>query len=130
MENGGIVEEGTYDVGILKLHLFVSHVPLQSLMSGSAIFASLMEEYGSRESQAGNAERKAATDRSAGDPVKGMDNTLMQTEERNVGAVPWATYEKYLGYAGGGLLWAPIIIALLLLDQAANGGFGIPLIRY
>ena len=104
--------------------------PLQSLMTGSAIFASLIEEYGSRGSQTGNAERKGATDKNTGEAVKGLDDNLMQTEERNVGAVPWATYEKYLGFAGGGLLWAPIIITLLLLDQAAHGGFGVPLIRY
>ena len=97
-------------------------------MSGSAVFASLMEEHGSHKSRTGTAERKEATDRNTGEGVKGMDDSLMQTEERNVGAVPWATYEKYLGFAGG-LVWAPVVIILLLLDQTAHGGFGAPLIR-
>ena len=94
--------------------------PLQSLMNGSAVFASLMEEHGSHRSRTGTVERNGATDRNTGEGVKGMDDAIMQTEERNVGAVPWATYKKYLGFAGG-LIWVPIIITLLLLDQAAHG---------
>jgi hypothetical protein len=54
-----------------------------------------------------------------------MDNktaaaTLMQAEERNTGAVTWNVYQKYLAYAGG-VAWAPVIIGLLLLDEAARG---------
>ena len=97
-------------------------------MSDSTIFASLMAEHGSHGSQTGNAERKAATHRNTGEAVKGMFDNLTQTEERNVGTVPWALYKKYLGFAGGSLVWAPIISILLLLHQAANGGFGAPLI--
>ena len=102
--------------------------PLQSLMNGSAVFANLMEEHGSHRSRTGITERKGAIDRNIGEGVKGMDDVLMQTEERNVGAVPWTTYKKYLGFAGG-LIWAPVIIIILLLDQTAQGAFGAPLIR-
>ena len=56
-------------------------------MNGSAVFASLMEEHGSHGSQTGTAERKGATDRNTGGGVKGMDDNLMQNEERNVGYI-------------------------------------------
>ena len=45
---------------------------------------------------------------------------LMETEERNVGAVSWDVYLKYLRN-GGGLFWLPIILCLLLLNEAGNG---------
>jgi ATP-binding cassette subfamily C (CFTR/MRP) protein 1 len=44
----------------------------------------------------------------------------MQLEERNVGAVSWDVYKKYLCFAGG-LVWAPVILALLTLTQANQG---------
>lgn len=45
---------------------------------------------------------------------------LMQTEERNIGAVTWEIYAKYLRFSGG-LFWAPVIFLLLVVAQAAQG---------
>ncbi|KAJ6465886.1 hypothetical protein C8R45DRAFT_939475 [Mycena sanguinolenta] len=42
-----------------------------------------------------------------------------EDEKRNVGAVTLETYSKYLKFAGG-LVWAPIILLLLTLAQAAQ----------
>jgi hypothetical protein len=44
----------------------------------------------------------------------------MQEEERNVGAVTWSVYKKYLENAGG-LIWAPVIAALLITVEGNNG---------
>lgn len=46
---------------------------------------------------------------------------LMQQEERATGAVGLDVYLKYFKNAGS-VLWAPIILILLVLGQAANGG--------
>jgi len=45
---------------------------------------------------------------------------LMETEERNVGAVSLQVYKKYLQCAGG-LFWVPVIGCFLLLNEAGNG---------
>ena len=45
---------------------------------------------------------------------------LMQTEERNTGQVEAVVYKKYLR-AAGGLSWAPFLVVLLALAQAAQG---------
>jgi hypothetical protein len=44
----------------------------------------------------------------------------MQIEERNIGAVEWETYGKYLKF-GGGVRWGLLIVILLLFAQAAQG---------
>jgi ATP-binding cassette subfamily C (CFTR/MRP) protein 1 len=48
------------------------------------------------------------------------EDVLMQLEERNVGAVPWDVYKKYLRFSGG-LIWAPVILVLLFISQANQG---------
>ena len=57
-----------------------------------------------------------------GGPKMNSNMALMQTEERNTGAVKWTVYQKYLGFAGG-VIWAPIIVLLLTLTQGAQGVF-------
>ncbi|PPR03716.1 hypothetical protein CVT24_007391 [Panaeolus cyanescens] len=112
MDNGVIIEQGTYE----------------DLIANSVVFSRLIAEYGSleEESENGDAEpgsrrkKQDAVDAEGGGPKK-ADAQLMQTEERNTGAVEWNVYGRYLKY-GGGLFWAPIILGLLTLAQGAQVG--------
>ncbi|KAJ7658502.1 multidrug resistance-associated ABC transporter [Mycena rosella] len=110
MDNGAIKEQGTYE----------------ALMKDSVVFSRLMEDYGNldQEEQAEGAKGEKAAivagDEDAVDAKKDQA-ALMQTEERQTGAVSWETYGKYLGFAGG-IIWAPIIVLLLTLAQAAQVG--------
>lgn len=96
----------------------------QHLMKDSIVFSHLMDEYGNLEHEkqtAGSKEIEGhalARQNKLGD--KGVSAALMQTEERNTGAVTWEIYSKYLGFAGG-LLWVPAIIMLLVFVQATQG---------
>jgi ATP-binding cassette, subfamily C (CFTR/MRP), member 1 len=95
------------------------------LMKDSVVFASLMDEYGRLEQQADRKgsrkpQAKVVAESNVDTSSKAIDATLMQTEERNTGAVSWDVYKKYMKYAGG-VGWAPIIIGLLLLGEAARG---------
>ncbi|KAF7297335.1 Multidrug resistance-associated ABC transporter protein [Mycena indigotica] len=105
MDNGTIKEQGTY----------------QTLLKDGIVFSKLMEEYGSLEAEKEKeaAKGKKATTESEQDDPKKEQAALMQTEERNTGAVSWATYGQYLKY-GGGLTWAPLILGLLTLSQGAQ----------
>lgn len=49
-----------------------------------------------------------------------VDDPLIQEEERNTGAVTWATYMKYFTFAGG-LEWVPAIFMLLVFYQGCQG---------
>jgi hypothetical protein len=126
MDNGVITEEGTYQV-VLMCSFAFSHLTQssQALMKDSIVFANLMDEYGRLEQQKdGRGLReplaKAVAESHGTMDSKMIDVTLMQAEERNTGAVSWDIYKKYLTYAGG-VVWAPIIIGLLLLGEAARG---------
>ena len=87
-----------------------------------------MEEYGNLETDLQQDDQPkpkrkdkddAKIDDGAG-PTKKADTALMQLEERNVGAVTWSVYYKYLGFAGS-LAWAPLLLSLLTLSQVAQG---------
>ncbi|KAJ7832830.1 multidrug resistance-associated ABC transporter [Mycena leptocephala] len=97
----------------------------QALMKDGVAFSRLMEEYG-------NLDQEDHTSTVKGDKAvivaddeeidaKKEQAALMQTEERTTGAVSFETYGKYLTFAGG-LVWAPIIVLLLTLAQAASVG--------
>ncbi|KAJ7123757.1 multidrug resistance-associated ABC transporter [Mycena epipterygia] len=109
MDNGIIKEEGTYD----------------TLMKDGDVFCRLMDEYGNldQEDQVAVKGEKGAV--VAGDKdvleAKKDQAALMQTEERQTGAVSWETYRKYLKF-GGGVIWAPVILGLLTAAQAAQVG--------
>ncbi|KAJ7800822.1 P-loop containing nucleoside triphosphate hydrolase protein [Mycena olivaceomarginata] len=98
----------------------------ETLMKEGVVFSKLIEEYGSLDAQeaasAGKGEKAAivADDQAEIDAKKGRA-ALMQTEERNTGAVTFETYGKYLKHAGG-LFWGPIILLLLTLSQASQVG--------
>lgn len=86
-----------------------------------------MNEYGTSEAQKGIKPGEQGKSRT---PVverdqnakKEVEAALMQAEERNTGAVTWDVYRKYLRFCGG-LVWAPIIICLLLLNESSQGEF-------
>jgi hypothetical protein len=128
---------------ILALRLsdirLLTHV-MQDLMAGSVVFSRLMDEYGSLELEADEEKDKKAKkgDRKEkkglgpddasteeGDPKKAKDAALMQIEERNTGAVTWGVYRDYLRFAGG-LIWAPAILLMISLAQAAQGEYFFP----
>ncbi|KAJ3514014.1 hypothetical protein NMY22_g14878 [Coprinellus aureogranulatus] len=133
MDQGEIVEEGTYD----------------DLMGNSAIFSKLVEEYGNADSDnvslaAAEAQppgspktpRKKSMSKSQAQSDKDSEETdlkkgqgggekngaLMQEEERETGAVSWKIYKAYMRFAGG-LYWGPWILLLLVLTQGAAGSF-------
>ncbi|TFK36264.1 cadmium ion transporter [Crucibulum laeve] len=109
MDNGAIIAQGTYE----------------ELMTSSIIFSRLIEEYGKGEGQQENASSRhrqaklSVPDNNHSTDIDKTNAVLMQLEEREVGAVPWEVYKKYLRYAGG-LIWAPIILLLLILDQGSQ----------
>ncbi|KAF5370913.1 hypothetical protein D9615_009789 [Tricholomella constricta] len=110
MDHGIITEQGTYD----------------DLMKDSAIFSSLMEEYGGIEVQkggqlGGQGKAPATLVDSNQNASKEAEAALMQTEERNTGAVSWDVYKKYLRFAGG-IFWAPIILVLLVVNEGSQVG--------
>ncbi|KAF4621625.1 hypothetical protein D9613_012586 [Agrocybe pediades] len=109
MDNGTIIEQGTY----------------QDLMAHGPAFSRIMEEYGNLEKDeeveksGDKKKKKEGKDGSEEGGAKKGNAGLMQSEERNTGAVTWAVYSKYLRFAGG-VVWAPIILSLLLLAQGAQ----------
>lgn len=88
----------------------------QDLVSRSETFAHLMSAHGQK---ASGGARMAKNDLNL-DVKKLVDDPLIQEEERNTGAVTWATYMKYFDFAGG-LAWVPAIFMLLVLYQGCQG---------
>ncbi|KAF8815566.1 multidrug resistance-associated ABC transporter [Phlegmacium glaucopus] len=109
MDNGVIIEQGTYS----------------SLMLDGLAFSRLMDEYGNAESRGKDSqkERNPGRAKKGNEPLQyepdSAEDVLMQLEERNVGAVSWEIYKKYLRFAGG-LSWAPLILGLLIISQGTQ----------
>lgn len=106
MDNGTIVEQGTYN----------------DLMENSVVFSRLMEEHGNLEKEDNNDVQRVEALMSTvlrEDKKDGPADVLMQAEERNIGAVTWSTYITYFRYAGG-IIWVPIIIFCLVSYQGAQ----------
>lgn len=108
--------------------IFTLH-PEQDLMGKSTVFFPLMEEYGNldHDKRSGGPSSRARQHRGIDnedieeDKITSKGKTdLMEEEERNVGSVDFDVYKKYLKSAGG-IAWAPVIICLLVLSQAAQG---------
>jgi hypothetical protein len=126
MDHGKIIEQGTYAVnawagtGMIWLKIFL----LQKLMAVSAVFSRLIEEHGNphAENQCGPIKLQVTSPRRGKVATDPIEHALMQEEERNTGAVEWNVYKKYLRSAGG-LIWAPVIGALLLITQGNNSEF-------
>ncbi|KAJ3794827.1 multidrug resistance-associated ABC transporter [Lentinula aff. detonsa] len=99
VEEGAIKEQGTY----------------QDLVKNSDTFASLMSAYMQNMST-----RASATSNKRELNIKKLINDpLIQTEERNIGAVTWATYKQYFDFSGG-TGWVPLIFGLLVLMQSCQ----------
>ncbi|KII85519.1 hypothetical protein PLICRDRAFT_319144 [Plicaturopsis crispa FD-325 SS-3] len=106
MDNGRIVEQGTY----------------ADLMADSVILSHLMKEFGNLEQEQDEPDHVKPDDTATAAQGKGEDkgkDQLMQSEERNTGAVTGATYSRYLKFAGG-IFWAPVFLTLLTLTQGAT----------
>ncbi|PCH38966.1 ATP-dependent bile acid permease [Wolfiporia cocos MD-104 SS10] len=107
MDNGTIVEQGTFT----------------DLMSNSVVFSRIMDEFGTlekeeEEGQDGHQENDSGNKQKSKEDQNGPAG-LMQAEERMTGAVTWKTYTTYFRYAGG-LLWVPLIVITLTLNQGAQ----------
>ena len=98
-------------------------------MTNSVVFANLMEEHGNLESEPDPGDQPTGAGRKRMDNKdakfdeagpKKADAGLMQTEERNTGAISWSVYHKYLRFAGS-IAWAPFLFFLLTLSQMAQG---------
>ena len=96
----------------------------QSLASDGPVFSRLMDEYGNQSRKDNRKERIAGLANNEIEPFQYKPNSaedvLMQLEERNVGAVSWEVYKKYLRFAGG-VGWASVVLILLIFSQAVQG---------
>ncbi|KAJ2912814.1 hypothetical protein MD484_g7600, partial [Candolleomyces efflorescens] len=109
MDQGRIVEQGTYE---------------ELRTTGGGAFSRIIEEYGRMEGGHATAETKnqaIAAHNPAESQLQEAKDALMQLEERNTGGVPWETYKRYASFLGG-LFWIPLVILLLLLNQATSVG--------
>jgi len=111
VSDGRVVEQGTYSV----------------LMTDGLEFSKFMKEFGTSKEQEEEKEmtltaeeeealkKKTAKMRNA----TASANTMMQTEERNTGAVSWKVYKDYFK-AGNGTVLVPLVIFSLILMQVGN----------
>ncbi|KAK0453030.1 multidrug resistance-associated ABC transporter [Armillaria borealis] len=109
VDEGVIKEQGTYTY----------------LIENSVIFSRVMEEYGTAECYNDAPENSRIVDingkRAVADLPKYKNSALIRTEERYTGSVAWKTYRDYLRVAGG-VIWAPILLLLLVLNQCSRVG--------
>ncbi|KAL0562890.1 hypothetical protein V5O48_019188, partial [Marasmius crinis-equi] len=122
VDKGEIKEQGTYEVGLVSFGQVVSNLSgIQSLRKESNLFFSLMEEYGRLEEREEKKREKKEPQDTKPAVATSTAKKLMQAEERNTGAVTWRTYKRYSQHAGG-IVWAPVILLILVVAQAAQVG--------
>ncbi|KAF9044293.1 multidrug resistance-associated ABC transporter [Panaeolus papilionaceus] len=102
MDNGSIIERGTY----------------KELIANGALFARLIEEYGSKETST-KGKTTATVSKTDLEEEKVKKNALMQLEERNTGSVSWQIYARYFENAGG-IRWLPLLLFLLVIVEGHN----------
>ncbi|PBK73200.1 multidrug resistance-associated ABC transporter [Armillaria solidipes] len=109
VDEGVIKEQGTYTY----------------LIENSVIFSRVMEEYGTAECYNDVPENSRIVDingkKAVADLPKYKNGALIRTEERYTGSVAWMTHRDYLRVAGG-VIWAPILLLLLVLNQCSRVG--------
>ncbi|KAG8877736.1 hypothetical protein FRB97_003150 [Tulasnella sp. 331] len=109
MDDGKIIEHGTYE----------------SLVLQKGSFCHLIESVTNDRSGKAKSSKAVITEQTdkKTDINKADEGNagMMQAEERNTGAVAFDVYKKYLRSAGG-LIWAPLILALLTFAEATNVG--------
>lgn len=106
MFDGQIVEKGTY----------------AELVSGNGAFAKFVQEFGNNENgDKGDApeEEIEVKEKDSKRKVAGSGTALMQSEERNTGAVSGAVYSAYFG-AGKGRIVVPMLLLSLAFMQGAT----------
>ncbi|KAI5474500.1 ABC transporter [Pseudohyphozyma bogoriensis] len=106
MENGKIVEQGTYD----------------ELVQLDGAFAKLSKEHGgARDEEAADAVTTEKKLEATGDqgPERKKGSGIMQAEERKTGAVAGSVYKDYLS-AAKGFFSVPTVLAGMVLMQAAQ----------
>ena len=98
------------------------------LMANDSVFSKFMKEFGSKqeeeEKDVDKIEEEGKGGKGAGAVVALREKfekgkTIMQEEERNVGAVSWKIYRSYLA-AGNGRILVPALVLSLLLVQGAQ----------
>lgn len=90
-------------------------------MADSVLFSRVMEEYGTHDKDEDKEDEKVKEKAEEVEPDKvAKKGGLMQAEERLTGSVSGQVYVKYLRYAGG-LIWAPIMLAMLVGYQGSQG---------
>ncbi|CAK7228776.1 ATP-binding cassette transporter yor1 [Sporothrix curviconia] len=91
----------------------------ENLMRDHEGFQQLMESTSVEEEQETEAPAKASPDAEASKKKKKKGKTLMQSEERAVSSVPWATIADYIR-SSGSILNGPFVMFLLILAQGSN----------
>ena len=90
------------------------------LMASDGIFAKFVKEFGLKQEEEGR-EGNGEKDPNSITPREkfAQGRTIMQEEEKNVGAVTWKIYMTYLN-SGNGYILVPALLFSLLLVQAAQ----------
>jgi len=116
--DGQVMERGTY----------------AELMANDGVFSKFLKEFGSKQEEetegvdggaAGSEVEKGGKGQKGSGVVTALreryqkGKTIMQDEERSVGAVTWQVYKTYLA-AGNGIILVPALILSLLLVQGAQ----------
>ena len=115
--DGQIMERGTY----------------AELMENDGVFSKFVKEFGSKQEEEEKTdeiadeieEEKEGKGEKSPNVVTALreefekGKTIMQDEERNVGAVTWKVYKTYLA-AGNGYIMVPILLLSLLLVQGSQ----------
>ncbi|KAK0231362.1 multidrug resistance-associated ABC transporter [Armillaria fumosa] len=97
------------------------------LIENSVIFSRITEEYAAAECYNDAPKVNRILDINGKESVvdvpkyTGKNGVLVRMEERNTGPVTWTTYRDYLR-AAGGVIWAPIVLLLLVLNQCSRVG--------
>jgi len=110
--DGRIMERGTY----------------AELMVNDGVFSKFLKEFGSKQKEVTEGVDEVAAE---GEVAKGPNTvttlggqfekgkTIMQEEERGVGAVNWKVYKSYIT-AGNGYVWVPALLLSHLLVQGTQ----------
>jgi len=113
ISNGRIVEQGTYSV----------------LMTDGLEFSKFMKEFGTSKEPEEEVKEEMTLTVEEEEALKkkttkmrnatASANTMMQTEERNTGAVSWKVYKDYFK-AGNGTVVVALVVLSLVLMQVGN----------
>lgn len=99
------------------------------LMANDGVFSKFVKEFGSKQEEEKEIDEIEEGEEGKGEKAPNVvvalrekferGKTIMQDEERNVGAVTWRIYKAYLA-AGNGQILIPILLLSLLFVQGAQ----------